>query len=706
MLRRLADLSLRRPRRVLVATGLFVLVAGLLGGPAPGLLKAPHDFDATGSAGYRAQRLVEHATGIQAAPGVLVLVHAGPRSPVTAEAARQLAADPAVGRVIAPAQGGPTMVSRDGRSSLLAASLRAEVDEANAANQLIDRAKGHPEVLLGGASIAGREVGRQANQDLSFGEALAFPLLTLLALLIFRGWAALLPLAIGATSVLGAFLALRGINGVVALSPFALNLVIGVGLGLAIDYSLFVVSRYREEIGRGADAAAAVRTTMATAGRTVVFSAITVAAAMITLTVFPLRFLQSMGIGGAVVALVAGATSLIVLPALLVLLGRRIGRHVPPADREGRWYRLAHGVMRRPGAVAGLTAIALLALAAPTLGTHWSGVDASDLPSSQSARVLQDTVARDFPRTDAAPMFAVTRAPESAGPQLAAYAARLRTVGGVVGVGAPRALPGGLWRTAVSASGESIAPAAQRTLAAVRALPAPGPTLVGGSAASFADRQGVIGATLPLALGLLVVLTLSILWVMTGSVLLPIKTLLMNLLTVGAATGLLVLVFQDGRLTGLLDYTPQGGLETTDFLVLVAVVFALSTDYGVFLLTRIREARMRGLGEREAVAAGVQRTGSIVSAAAILLAVAIGAFATSKIIFLKEVGLGTATAVLLDAFVVRALLVPALMALLGRWNWWSPALLRRLHARLDVGEGEAPRAAGEAGRPAPTRAAS
>lgn len=226
MLRRLADLSLRRPRRVLVATGLFVLVAGLLGGPAPGLLKAPHDFDATGSAGYRAQRLVEHATGIQAEPGVLLLVHAGPRSPVTAEAARQLAADPAVGRVITPAQGGRAMVSRDGRSSLLAASLRAEADEAIAANQLIDGAKGHPEVLLGGASIAGREVGRQANQDLSFGEALAFPLLTLLALLIFRGWAALLPLAIGATSVLGAFLALRGINGVVALSPFALNLVI------------------------------------------------------------------------------------------------------------------------------------------------------------------------------------------------------------------------------------------------------------------------------------------------------------------------------------------------------------------------------------------------------------------------------------------------------------------------------------------------
>jgi RND superfamily putative drug exporter len=250
----------------------------------------------------------------------------------------------------------------------------------------------------------------------------------------------------------------------------------------------------------------------------------------------------------------------------------------------------------------------------------------------------------------------------------------------------PKHLPGGVWEIKLGNQGQAISPAGQRAVAAVRAAPAPVAVLVGGPAADFADQRSAIANALPRALAILVVVTVLVLWLMTGSVILPFKTLLMNLLSAAAATGILVFVFQDGRLTGPLAYTSQGGIEETDFLILAALAFALATDYGVFLLARIKEARNQGLGERESVAAGLQRTGRIVTSASLLLAVAIGAFATSKVVFLKEVGVGTAAAVLIDAFVVRALLVPSLMALLGRWNWWSPSPLRALHRRVGLSE--------------------
>ncbi len=429
---------------------------------------------------------------------------------------------------------------------------------------------------------------------------------------------------------------------------------------------------------------------MSTAGRTVLFSSLTVAVAMASLVVFPLRFLQSMGIGGAVVALVAAAVSLSVLPALFMLLGGRLGRHTPGPVHEGRWYRLTHRVLRRPGLVAVATAAVLLVAAIPTLRTHWTGVDASILPTSQSARVVSDTLTRDFPRVDSTPTVVAVQAPPSRARDVRAYSRRLRDVEGVGAVASPRKLGSGTWAIDVTLRGEAIGSSAQRAVAALRDLPAPFPASVGGDAAAFADQRAAIADRLPLALGILAGGTLLILWLMTGSVILPFKALAMNALTVGAATGLLVLVFQDGRLEGPLGYTSQGGLEQSDFLVLAAIAFALSTDYGVFLLTRIKEARDRGESDHEAVAVGLQRTGGIVSAAAILLAVAIGAFATSKVVFLKEIGIGAVAAVLLDAFLVRALLVPALMGLLGRWNWWSPSPLRRIHARLGPREGAAP----------------
>jgi RND superfamily putative drug exporter len=306
--------------------------------------------------------------------------------------------------------------------------------------------------------------------------------------------------------------------------------------------------------------------------------------------------------------------------------------------------------------------------------------------------VVEDRLAREFPQLDASPaVVAVTAAP-GAGPALDAYAARLRAVPGVRSVATPRDLGSGTWAISVALAGQPVARGAQHAIASVRALPAPFPADVTGDAAEFADQRAAISSRLPLALAILVLGTLSILWMLTDSVVLPVKALLMNALTVGAATGLLVLVFQDGRLEGPLGYTSQGGLEQSDFLVLAAIVFALSTDYGVFVLSRIKEARDGGASNDEAVAVGLQHSGSIVSAAAVLLAVALGAFATSQIVFLKEIGLGAVFAVLLDAFIVRALLVPSLMGLLGRWNWWSPRALHALHERIGVSESGALRA--------------
>jgi uncharacterized membrane protein YdfJ with MMPL/SSD domain len=687
VLGRLADLATSHPRRVALIGLVLFIVVGVLGGPAPGAFNAPNAFNDPGSQATRAEQQIERATGASATADVIALVRAPRSSPEIGRVAGVLRADPGIARVVTPPPSGPSpAVSRDGREVLVAATLRAGASDDDTVKRLESALAGDHAATLGGSAVAGNQVSSQATSDLAIAELIAFPLLAILSLIVFRGVAALLPIAIGGLSVLTAFAILRAINSVLALSPFALNLVIGAGLGLGVDYSLFCVSRFREELGRGADVPTAVRATMKTAGRTVLFSAVTVAAAMACLTVFPQRFLVSMGLGGLVVALVAALSSVIFLPALFMLMGKRLGKVKPGPEGTGRWYHLARAVMRRPGVVATLTAIALLALAAPALGIRWSGVDASVLPTGKSARTVSDAITRSFPGANSTPAVLAVTAPPGAGPVLDSYAARLRGIAGVQQVDAPRDLGHDTWEIDVDGRGTPITTEAQGIVNAIRAGPAPYPVAVGGATADLLDQHAATARTLPVAIALLVVLTLGVLWLMTGSVVLPIKALLMNLLTTSATAGVLVLAFQDGHLTGLLGFTKPEGIEQTDFLVLVAIVFGLSTDYGVFLLTRIKEARDRGLGDADAVAVGLQRTGAIVTAAAILLAVALGAFMTSQLVFLKELGLGAAVAVLLDAFVVRGLLVPALMRLLGSANWWSPRPLRRLYERIAVSE--------------------
>ena len=679
MLSRIATLAVRHPRR-LAAAGLVLLLAGMVaGGGASNALNARNDFQDPGSGSAHARRQLEAATGAAPLPGVIALVRRPAGDPQVAATAQLLRGDGEVASVA------PPVAARDGRSTVLAVTLRAGDTTGAAVDHLAKLLSGQRSVLLGGSTVAQHQVGQQAASDLGLAELLAFPLLALLAWLVFRGIAALLPLAVGATSVFTAFAVLRMVNSVLPLSQFALNLVIGLGLGLAVDYSLFLVSRFREELGAGSDVPAAVSATMRSAGRTVLYSAVTVAVAMSSLTVFPLRFLQSMGIGGAIVALLAAAVSIVILPALFVLLGKRLGGVRPGPPEQGRWYQLAKRVLRRPALVATLAAGAMLLLALPAVRTVWSGVDASVLPASRSAHQVETVLRRDYPTLSATPAVAAVQAGPRQGPAVRAYAARLATIPGVRETSASYA-GAGTWEVRAILPGDAIAPPAQRAVRAIRGTPSAFAVVLGGTAAEFADQRSAIAASLPLALGILLAGTLIVLWLMTGSAVLPIKSLLMNALTVGAATGLLVLVFQDGRLRGPLGYTPQGGIEQSDYIVLAAIAFALSTDYGVFLLTRIKEARDSGADDNEAIALGLQRTGRIVSAAAVLLSVAIGAFATSQVVFLKEIGIGAVAAVLLDAFVVRTLLVPSLMGLLGRWNWWAPAPLRRLHRRVRLGE--------------------
>jgi len=713
MLTRLAHRLAHRPRRVLIAAAVFLVVAIVAGMPVTGLLSAGNadDFVDPAAESLLTSERLQRDLGRTLSPAIIVLVRTD--GPAASAAGRRkvgrvvdvLRDDPGVDRVDSLLHADPReqqtdsqpnpLIARDGRATYALAFLRTDAGQTASGERIAKQLADIPGVVVGGYAVAVPEVSDQVSEDLARAEMLAFPLLFLLSLLIFRGAvAAMLPLFVGLLTIMGTFLGLRIVNEGLLLSIFALNLTIGLGLGLAIDYSLFVLSRYREEMERLGPGRDALVRTLQTAGRTVVFSSLTVAAAMLSLLVFPARFLYSMGIAGAIAAVIAGVVALTALPALLYVLGERVNalaparlRHREVVTERGFFYRLSRLVMRRPGTIAVLTAALLIAAGLPFLRIEFTGVDASVLPDSSNAKVVDSALRNDFPPGPTSPLNVAVTAPRSDGAALRAYAGRLAKQPGVAGVQRPEYLRDGRWLLTVTPERPALDERSLDLVKSVRAGPAPGPVAVAGESARFVDQLSSLGGRLPLALALLGLTTLAILFAMTGSVVLPLKALVMNVLGLSAAFGLLVLIFQDGRLKGLLDYTSSGGLEVTQPIVLLAIAFGLSTDYGVFLLTRIKEARDAGADNDEAVAIGLQRTGRIVTAAALLLCIAIGAFATSQIVFVKQVGLGTAMAVMIDATIVRALLVPSLMKLLGERNWWAPVPLRRLHERLRLGLG-------------------
>ncbi|HXR61520.1 MAG TPA: MMPL family transporter [Solirubrobacterales bacterium] len=703
----LARLADGNARRIGLLALVFFLLAGALGGSVADRLD-PYGAEDPATETVKAMERLEGA-GLRVPSVVAVVADAPVGSPATERRVEALEDEvrrqPGVASVSGYYDtGSPAFVSRDRRSTYFVVALEttADKEEQEVGAEIADLLSDREGVLVGGPAVAQEQVNKQVEEDLKKAEMLAFPLLFLLSLLFFRSLvASVLPLMIGGLAIVGTFLILRVASEFGSISIFALNLTTALGLGLAIDYSLFIVSRYREEIAKDGPGLAAMRRVLATSGRTVFFSSLTVAAALASLLVFPQRFLYSMGLGGSLVALFAALISLTVLPAVLTLLGNRVNAGAPKflqrraeADarpaQEGFWYRLSRFVMRRPVPVATASALLLIVLGLPFLGIKFNTVDPTVLPESASARQAYDDVSSEFPPYRETPIWVDV---EGGGPAAAArLAAAVREVPGVAEVAPPRRLAPGVAALQVLSANPFASEASQSTVRAIRDLPEPaGATvLVGGSTADFVDFQASLSDHMPIALAIVVLATLVILFLMTGSVVLPLKSLLMNFLNLSAVFGLLVLIFQDGRLEGFLDYSSPGAVEQTMPILIFAVAFGLSTDYAVFLLSRIKEARDGGASDSESVAIGLERTGRIVTAAALLFAVAMGAFATSQIIFIKENGVGLALAVLIDASIIRALLVPSLMELLGKWNWWAPRPLRRLHERWGIGESESP----------------
>jgi len=664
MLAALADLAYRRARWIAAGAVVLAVAAALFGASTPARLESSDDdFQNSGSESFRTLDLLSRRTHVLPGPSLVVIAPPGQ----AAAAVATLRRDPSVARADRLA------VSRDRRLVLAGAWFRTRGPaEAPNVSQLARTLPG----LVGGSSLANEQVGKQTERDLVRAETLAFPLLLLLTLWVFRGLvAALLPVAAGLLALLATLALLRLVNDVRPISVFALNLVSGAAIGLAIDYSLLLVTRFREELARHGPGRAAVRATLTTAGRTVAFSALTVAAAFASLLVFPLPYLRSMAIGGVVVAPLAGVVALVLLPALFALLGERVNALAPRRwqraaeraarpDERGSWYRFAHWVMRRAPYVAVGSATLLVVLGLPFLGVRFVGVDAAVLPPQSSARQVDDLLrARFAPGLDAQVHVLVAGA-----------SPRLPRLPGIAAVGRPERIGPRLWSVDIVPRSGAMTGQTKQLVRSLRELPG---VAVTGRTAWYLDTAATLRARLPLALAVLGLTTFALLFVVTGSFVLPLKALVMNVLGLSAAFGILVLVFQDGRLESLLDYRSQSALELTQPVLLFAIAFGLATDYGVFLFARIREAHDAGLPNREAVALGLERTGRVITAAALLFCVAVGAFATSGILIVKELGVGIAVAVAIDATLVRALLVPSLMALLGDWNWWTPGPLRR-----------------------------
>ena len=704
MFESLARLADRRAKVVVALTVAFFLVAAFFGGNVAEYM-GPYGDEDPATESIRAERALEGAgfraaTGQVLVSGVDVEGSEADRRQVEAIAERVRAID-GVKEVTGYAEtDSPAFLSGDGTRTLLLFSLEStdDTERQAAAARVQAELAGEAGVLVGGDSIAEEQVNEQVSKDLTRAEIMVFPLLFLLSLVFFRGLvAAALPLVVGAIAIVGTFFALRIATELGEVSVFSLNLTIGLGLGLAIDYSLFIISRYREEIARSGPGLEAMSRTLGTAGKTVLFSAITVAASLAALLVFPQRFLYSMGLGGMIVSLLSLVVALVVLPAILTLLGERVNalspkflrrREATDSDREyqGFWYRLSRFVMARPLPVATIAVLALLIIATPALKMAFAPVDSDILPEGTSARVVSNIVDAEFPGGDLERIQVAVRADSRE--EADRVAGAVGNVRQVAEVAPPERVDDGLYLLEASSTAGYMDDQTVDAVEGIRGIEFGSGTVaeVTGNSARYIDFEDSVTRHLPVVAAIVILATLVILFLMTGSAILPIKSLLMNILTLASVFGILVFVFQDGNLSGVLDFEPIGGLDLSTPILIFAITFGLSTDYAVFLLSRIKEAHDEGLPNDEAVAVGLQRTGRIVTAAALLFAIAIGAFATSEIVFIKELGVGTALAVLIDATIVRALLVPALMEMLGRWNWWAPGWMKRLHRRIGFSE--------------------
>jgi putative drug exporter of the RND superfamily len=758
MLEGLGRWLLRRRVLVLVAALAVVGLAGVFGsGVVEKLKSGGFDDPAASSTKAREALASDFHTG---EPNLVLLATAG-KGTVDQRAAtsggleltRRLAAERDVTEVQSYwTTKAPPLRSNDGRQALVLARITGDDDAVQQrAEQLagaFDRDDGALRVQVGGQARVFSQVSDQVEKDLTKAESIAVPITLVLLVVVFSSAVAgALPLAVGGLAIVGTLLLLRLLAAVTDVSVYSLNLTTALGLGLAIDYSMFMISRYREELRAGQEPPDALLATMRTAGRTVLFSAATVAVALLALLVFPLYFLRSFGYAGIAVVALAAVGALVVLPALLAVLGRRIDSLRLPFGRrrraagagelgDGAWHRIAMAVMRRPVPIALAVVAVLLVLGAPFLGVRFGLPDDRVLPASASSRQVADAIRSDFTARDADALEIVatgTGDPTARSGEITAYATALSRLPGVARVdaltgtyaagnqvappaqgtaaggkgtagstGAQGATAAGGKATSATAAGrfatsdatwlrvvpsvEAYSSAGERLVEDVRALPAPFAVEVGGHSAQLVDTKAAIADRLPVAVAIIAVATLVLLFLMTGSVVIPVKALILNLLSLSAVYGAMVFVFQEGHLSGLLGFTPTGTIDTSMPVLLSCIAFGLSMDYEVFLLSRIKEEHDRTGDTVSSVAIGLERSGRIVTTLAALLAIVFAAFATSQVTFLKLFGIGAALAIVVDATLIRALLVPAFMRLAGSANWWAPRPLRLLHDRIGLRE--------------------
>jgi RND superfamily putative drug exporter len=537
-------------------------------------------------------------------------------------------------------------------------------------------------IYSGGVGVVGNAINKKIADDLKIAEAISIPLTFILLVLVFGAMAAsAMPLLVGVSAILGAFFLLYLISLFTSVSVYALNLTTGLGLGLGIDYALLIVNRFREELHRGKSVEDSIVATMASAGKTVFYSGLTVLVTLFSLTFFPLPFLKSFGYAGVSVVAIAVAGALFGLPPILAMLGKKVDKGTVRKSAimhkdEGRWAQTARLVMKRPVAVVLLSLIILGILAAPIKDIAFSQGDARILPASNPAAIAtaiqESRFGSNIATIDIIVLDGATKENE-----ISSYIEKVKQVPGIVSVAEPRVIGNDIQITAY----ESMlprSPEAQQLINNLRDLPSPTGTLIGGVAADYTDTQNGISQTLPLALGWIAISVLILLFVFTGSIILPIKAVLLNVMSLAATMGALTWIFVGGHLQWLVgSFTVTGSLDTSIVILIFVVVFGLSMDYELFLLSRIREEHLLGKSNVESVALGLQRSARIITAAAVLLAVVFAAFVTSGVTSIKMMGFGVAFAVVLDATLIRALLVPALMRLLGERNWWAPKAMQR-----------------------------
>ncbi|MEV8430253.1 MMPL family transporter [Streptomyces sp. HUAS 31] len=703
-----------RPRLSLLVALVITALAVLAGSGVADRLGSGGWEDPDAESTYATKALEREFPASQ--PNLLLLVDAGDASvddpAVAAEAQRlvsRLTGEKGVVGVGSYWQSkSPALRAEDGHEALIAARITGEEKQMG---ETLDRiapefrgAHGPVEVSVGGPVAVRHEMQTTIQEDLLRAEVIALPVTLVLLVMVFgSAVAALLPLGIGIVAILGTNAVLRGLTEFTDVSVFAMNLTTALGLGLAVDYALFIVRRFREELTGGAEPLAAVGTTLRTAGRTVLFSALTVAVSLAAMLLFPQYFLRSFAYAGIAVVLLAAAAALILLPAALVLLGHRVnaldlrkllrrGRAKESdgaaAASEGKgWARTANLVMRRaPFFALGTTAVLVL-LGLPFLGVKFGTADDRQLPSSAESHVVQQHIRDGFPGSPGGGLevLAEGRATQA---QYAEYKQRIGALPEVLRVDGPLVKGESAYFT-VLPKGEAVDDPAQGLVGDLRATEAPFDTKVTGAAAVLVDSKDAIAERLPLAAAFIAIVTLLLVFLLTGSVLIPIQAVVLNALSLTAMFGAVVWVFQDGHLSGLLGFTSPGSIETTLPVLMFCVAFGLSMDYGVFLLSRIKEEYDTTGDHEEAVRHGLQRTGGLITAAAVILAVVMVAIGTSRVTNTKMLGLGIALAVLMDAMIVRSLLVPAVMRLTGRATWWAPGPLRRLHDRFGLSESDA-----------------